>query len=77
MQAYHSEVLPAPANYPSRITRSLIEEFSGAPFEYDEILPVYEGYQPDKKPADVSAETRALADLCLLLFNTNEFMYVE
>jgi acetyl-CoA acetyltransferase len=28
------------------------------------------------KPDDVDAETRALADLCLLLFNSNEFAYV-
>ena len=62
--------------YPTRITRSLVEEFSGKDFEYDEILPVFENYVPDKKPADVSAETRALADLCLLLFNSNEFIYV-
>ncbi len=26
---------------------------------------------------EVDASTRALADMCLLIFNTNEFMYVE
>ena len=52
------------------------EEFSGKPFEYKEILPVFENYLSDKKASDVSAETRALADLCLMLFNSNEFMYV-
>jgi hypothetical protein len=29
------------------------------------------------KPWDVSPETRALAALCLVLFNSNEFLYVE
>lgn len=77
MTAYHQGVDPSPADYPSRITRSLVEEFSGQTFEYEEILPVFDSYQSDNKPADVSAETRALADVCLLLFNTNEFMYVE
>jgi hypothetical protein len=54
-----------------------VEEFSGEPFDYQEILPAFAAYQPDVKPADVSAETRALADLCLLLFNTNEFIFLR
>ncbi|RMF44048.1 MAG: DUF1553 domain-containing protein [Planctomycetota bacterium] len=76
MREYHRGVRPDPVVYPTRVTRSLVEEFSGRPFEYEEILPVFEQYVPDKKPADVSPETRALADFCMLLFNTNEFMYV-
>ncbi len=77
MQEYHNGVNPVPPSYPSHITRSLVEEFSGQPFEYKEILPVFESYQPDKKPSDVSASTRALADMCLVLLNSNEFMYVD
>ncbi|QEG00725.1 Planctomycete cytochrome C [Stieleria maiorica] len=77
MQTYHRSVEPAPVEYPSSITRSLVEEFSGKVFKYEEILPVFENYQYDLKAADVSPETRALADMCLLLWNTNEFMYVE
>ncbi|WP_417748186.1 PSD1 and planctomycete cytochrome C domain-containing protein [Rosistilla oblonga] len=77
MQAYHEQKDPAAVRYPTEITRSLVEEFSGEVFEYQEILPVFEQYIPDAKASDVSAATRALADACLLLFNTNEFMYVE
>ncbi|WP_296455539.1 DUF1553 domain-containing protein [Rubinisphaera sp.] len=77
MQAYHHQTEPDPVSYPTQITRSLVEEFTGQPFKYQEILPVFEQYEPDKKPADVTAETRALADFCLLLFNTNEFMYIK
>lgn len=77
MQAYHADKAPRPATYPTEITRSLVEEFSGDVFEYTEILPVFENYEQDTKPADVSAETRALADLCLLLLNSNEFMYID
>lgn len=76
MQVYHRGVRPEPVRYPTRITRSLVEEFSGKAFEYEEILPAFENYVPDKKPADVSPETRALADLCLALFNTHEFSHV-
>ena len=76
MRAYHAKHEPAPITYPTAIPRSLVEELTGQPFEYEEILPVFEDYIRDKKPADVDTNTRALADLCLLLFNSNEFMYV-
>ena len=76
MQAHHRDHTPKPSAYPTRVTRSLVEEFSGKPFEYEEWLPVFENYQPDVKAWQVEPETRALADLCLLLFNSNEFVYV-
>ena len=76
MRAYHANHEPSAVEYPTAITRSLVEELTGQPFEYEEILPVFEDYIRDRKPADVSARTRALADLCLLLFNSNEFMYI-
>ena len=76
MRVYHQRFEPEPVDYPTRITRSLVEEFSGKPFEYEEILPVFEDYIPDTKAIDVSPETRALADLCLVLFNSHEFVYV-
>jgi len=76
MEAYHSQATPKPAIYPTKITRSLVEEFSGRTFEYEEILPVFENYTPDQKAADVDPSTRALADLCLLIFNTHEFLHV-
>ena len=76
MRAYHQQVTPAVVNYPTEITRSLVEEFSGQPFEYLEKLPVFKDYNADTKARDVDAEARALADLCLLIFNSSEFLYV-
>jgi len=76
MKSYHNGMKPKPPIYPTKVTRSLVEEFSGKPFEYEESLPVFEKYQPDTKAHEVNAQTRALADTCLLLFNTNEFLYV-
>ncbi len=76
MQDYYRGIKVAPVTYPTRVTRSLVEEFSGKIFEYEEILPVFEKYVPDTKPSDVSSDTRALADLCLALFNTHEFSYL-
>ncbi|NND98683.1 MAG: DUF1549 domain-containing protein [Pirellulaceae bacterium] len=76
MSQYHQSSDPEPVVFPTKITRSLVEEFTGNPFEYEEWLPIFENYVPDAKPSTVSSETRALADLCLLLVNANEFMYV-
>jgi mono/diheme cytochrome c family protein len=76
MRAYHRAVVPERKEYPTSITRSLVEELTGEPFEYEEILPVFESYLPDKQAIDISPESRALADLCLLLFNSNEFVYL-
>lgn len=76
MLAYHKENEPTPVEYPTQVTRSLVEEFTGEPFEFIELLNVYNDYVPDAKPWTVDASTRALADVCLLLINSNEFMYV-
>ena len=76
MQDYHRNHIPAKKEYPTSITRSLVEENTGESFEYKEILPAFEEYNADKKAHEVSSETRALADLCLVLFNANEFLYV-
>ena len=76
MDQYHLEHKPEKTSYPTTVTRSLVEEATGLPFEYEEILPAFENYQSDKKAYEVSSKTRALADLCLVLFNTNEFMGV-
>jgi hypothetical protein len=76
MRVYHRKHPAEKPELPTEITRSLVEEFSGQPFEYQEILPAYEDYVADTHAADVSPETRALADFCLLLFNSHEFVYL-
>ena len=76
MTKYHEENPTTPRTFPTSITRSLVEELSGDVFEYQEILPVYENYQADPHANNASPSTRAIADLCLLLFNTNEFCFV-
>jgi len=56
----------------------MVEEMTGLNFYWVEDLDIYahNKYAPDAKPWQVDAATRALADLCLVLFNTNEFIYV-
>jgi hypothetical protein len=76
MRTYHKKHQPKATKYPTQVVRSLVEEFTGKPFEFIEKLNVYEDYVPDEKPWTVDADTRALADLCLLLFNSNEYLFV-
>jgi hypothetical protein len=76
MTAYHKSSSPEAIEYPTTLTRSLVEENTGETFEYEEILPVFKDYQQDRKAHEISPSTRALSDLCLVLFNSNEFMYV-
>ena len=76
MTDYHAATEPQPVAYPTSLVRSNVEEISGQPFQYVESLPAFEDYEPDVKPADVDAATRALADACLVLLNCNEFVYV-
>ena len=53
MLDYHREIEPEPEVYPTKITRSLVEEFSGEAFEYEEFLNQYVDYTPDPMPAGV------------------------
>jgi len=76
MTALHVKSAPTKAALPVEIEREMFEEMAGEPFTYIEKLDVYEDYAPDAKPWDVGPETRALSDLCLLLLNANEFIYV-
>ena len=75
--AYHQETEPQPVEPPVYVIRQMVEEMTGQSFYWVEDLDVYAGsYQPDLKPWDVTADVRALADVCLVLFNSNEFVYV-
>ena len=76
MEKRHQGLSFAPREFPREVTRSAVEEMTGASFEFKEMLFAFEDYQADPGLADVDAETRALADLCLVVFNSNEFVYV-
>ena len=68
---------PAAARPPAEVRREAVEENTGERFTFTERLHAAADFQPDLAPADVPARTRALADLCLVLFNGNEFSHVE
>jgi len=67
---------PASWAPPLHVTREAVEENTGESFTFEETLHAYADYVPDLQPADVPLRTRALADVCLALFNAAEFSYV-
>ncbi len=61
---------------PLTVKRDAVEENTGEKFSFQEKLPGYAEFVPDLQPADCDARTRALADVCLVLMNSNEFSYL-
>jgi hypothetical protein len=61
---------------PLQVQRDAIEENTGERFTFSETIYSNADFVPDLMPADCDTETRALAELCLVLFNSNEFIFV-
>jgi len=76
MQTLQSEIEFEPSEYPILATRHANEENSGKVFKFVERLFEYEDYIADLQPYEVDARTRGLADICLMMLNSNEFVYV-
>ena len=58
------------------VTREAVEENTGEKFTFFERLDAYADFVSDLQPVDVDARTRGLADVCLVILNSNEFAYV-
>jgi len=76
MREVQSQRDPQPREFPTEVVRTANDENTGKVFSFTEELFIYEDYVPDLQPHEVDADTRALADLCLVLFNSNEFAYI-
>ncbi|MDA2929737.1 PSD1 and planctomycete cytochrome C domain-containing protein, partial [Acidobacteria bacterium AH-259-O06] len=77
MISHHGEHKPVKAERPMSVQRHMVEEMTGEEFGWDEELDIMKHYVPDLKPWDVGPETRALAEVCLVLLNSNKFVYVR
>jgi mono/diheme cytochrome c family protein len=77
MTVHHRAVAPVRRRAPLEVRREMIEEFTGEPVRWIEELDRMTEFVPDLAPADVGPETRALAELCLVIFNSNEFLYLR
>jgi hypothetical protein len=76
MTARHESLEFQPPSYPRQVVRTAVEENTGVRFTYVEPLEVYEEFVPDLTAAGASPELRGLAEVCLVLLNSNEFAYV-
>lgn len=61
---------------PRSVERAAVEENTGERFTYTETLYSNVDFVPDLQWPDVDERTRGLAHLCLVLLNSNEFLYV-
>jgi len=66
-----------PPKFETEISRTVMAEKTGEPYTFVEAIPAYATYVPDLQPHQVDARTRGLAQVCLVIFNLNEFAYVD
>lgn len=76
MTERHRELPTVRTTVPAEILREAVEENTGERFTFREPLEAAADFQPDLQAADVAPEVRGLAEVCLVLFNSNEFVYV-
>jgi Protein of unknown function (DUF1553)/Protein of unknown function (DUF1549)/Planctomycete cytochrome C len=77
MTEHHQTHPPQVTELPTNVKRSMVEELTGEMVYWDEDLSVLNDYQRDLMPWQVDVQTRALADVCLVLMNSNEFLYLR
>jgi mono/diheme cytochrome c family protein len=77
MTAHHAAHPPRPTELPTKVQRGMVEELTGEMVYWDEELSVLKDYHRDLMPWQGEPELRALADVCLVLLNSNEFLYVR
>lgn len=62
---------------PTSIRRNAVEENTGERFSFEEQLYANRDFTPDHDADRINRTTVALADLCLVLMNSNEFLYID
>jgi hypothetical protein len=77
MTGRHRSLRPAKAGPPAEVVREALEENSGEKFTFVETLESAPAYVPDLHPADVEPDVRGLMEVCLVLFNANEFINID
>ncbi|MCA9265409.1 MAG: DUF1553 domain-containing protein, partial [Planctomycetales bacterium] len=76
MTERHETLIFTRPDYPTEVVRTAVEENTGVKFSYKEILDEYADFVPDFQSSDASPVLRGLAEVCLMMLNSNEFVYV-
>jgi hypothetical protein len=75
MTAYHRRVPASPREPAKPVVHTITSELTGENFRFvQQPDPVV--YEHNAHPSEVTPEVRALADLALVLMNSNEFVYI-
>ena len=77
MTERHRQIKFLPRKMPGEVERIAVEENTGEKFKFVEPLEFHQDFVPDLQPEQVDARTRGLAELCLVLLNSNEFIYLD
>ena len=65
------------ASPPLEVVREAVEENTGERFTFIERLEANADYVPDLRADEITPQMRSLVDVCLVLLNSNEFVYVD
>ncbi|MBI4624209.1 MAG: PSD1 domain-containing protein [Verrucomicrobia bacterium] len=76
MTARHRTLKFEPTAVRSEVVREAVEENTGERFTFTEPLEAAADFIPDLQPAAAAPDLRGLAEVCLVLLNSNEFAYV-
>ncbi|OAI49021.1 hypothetical protein AYO44_01060 [Planctomycetaceae bacterium SCGC AG-212-F19] len=76
MIEHHQKHAPLVVKPPTVVELEKAEELTGKIEKTRFVLEKMKRFEPDLKPWDAKPETRALAELCLVLLNASEFLYV-
>jgi hypothetical protein len=75
MTEYHRKTAPPAKPKPRPLVHKINSELTGEVFEFHQNI-TQPDFEANLHASDVSPEVRALADLALVLLNSNEFVYV-
>lgn len=76
MTARHREIKLQSNKPPVSVVREAVEENTGEKFQFVEHLHACRDFKPDNDASALSPEVRGLAEVCLVMFNSNEFAYL-
>ena len=75
--AEEEKIKPSSLKIDSTIQRTVRAEKTGELYTFTERMPAYENYVPDLQRSNADAKTRGLSHICLVLFNSNEFLNLD
>jgi hypothetical protein len=77
MTARHQTRAAGKPRQPIQVVREAVEENTGERFIFTETLPAAADFVPDLHAADVTSDVLGLMEVCLVLLNANEFLYLD